>query len=1699
MTNNIVKIQCDNNESGSGFLINANTVITAYHVVMDSTNIDVHINTQKLNAMIDVYDESADIALLSLSSSLDVEPIELEATVLRINNNWQTYGFPAVNQFDLTRFTGKVYQWREGKRYDYILSCEEIDSNYSYDGLSGAPVYYNDKICGVILQQLEQNLGIISIKKIEQFLLSNNIEISYPYDNIALPDSLKQIAIRSIPNYDVFDKLDSILDTKNNWVLMTGNPGSGKTILSATYEPSDESYVILGRYFLKIPQDTLSPILRGSTKNWVDWIEELTFRTVGQLLPEDKSWHEKIKDVPTYIEKLSLFFKAKNQVAVIIIDGLDEIKSSSNSISDFIGIFPKKIPDNIKFIISCIDESILPSYIIESIPEDKKVVVNKLGLAQCEEFVKNELEFQTSYDTIQSIANKSEGHPLYLNYLINYININYDEALDGFSQWINTIPPISGNINNYYNSIWNNISGDCKLLKIVCVLSQLRAGCKKDTLIQICAPNFGLEYLVSFDSIKHLLIERDDLFEIYHSSFQIYITSKLTKTIIQQINDDILEYCNNHKNSTLNIRDRIFHLALSTLNAKCIEECTQDWADRSAINNIAPSYVLSDIKMVLAISIEQNNLPDTIRLLLLGQRIEFRYDSVFAHNAFELTELMIAIGNPEAAINYLIREQTILVSTSDALYFLQVLFERGYNKEAQQLYDAIEAKYRLELSPAPTKRANVDPLTFVCQFNAITLLSHIDKQLSFEKFNGLSNAIKRFGQVCKESGDETSYELIEKIRSNATSWMYAYNLRMYDGYITFEELASHTGCIIDKDAVNALALSAYLYYDMENAYVNLHKNDTYYAAIKDIEHLIDKHNFEFTQDETYILLFVLSQNSNNTRLVSSLIEEYTYNIPIESFCGNAGVDIDLAKVHKFYNESIFKHYNNYDKEYPPFMSDYYRYEEWESYIICIIENLAAVNGVLCSSKADGLDLNSVLKRLKEIINRINFSFDERSRWKNSFAIPEQIFPFIYSKITLLFINFFDEADFHYFTDWVGNKSDDQLSLYTEGYRKSLFSIINEVTKSHKFGSSIKRILELLENHILNGVQCRWERTQDLLKITKIYALIGDESNTMRSFQNVLDTSMGPSWYKEDQMSLINDVLELTPAADIETICKYSVLLDATSGEMTFQRYVRNEKESFAGNLTKQGYLSAAIEYLKFEIMPDPKVVILNAETKSIDMPRKGDGYNLGANNLSLTNSVIHLLKDINDPLLEYALSEIFMINDDNFRYIDKFAKRHASLLSRIQSDTILHDIVKRISIQLTSTLLESRDRNQYINTFTEKSSEVINRMLQNELSIAGIKITINKNIPNSTNEQLPTDNYEEACKYYESNQQIIPSSELAAHMVTKMGDYGLWHNNYSDEQNKARGYLKSLIKSKDDIFKFLGDKILQSGDAKWIVAKSIFWYLENVNINSPKELHDEIIEHFSLMIRPDSDVNSKWDWIKSYNINKDPVLIILFIIWLLNHPDDEIRTKSQDSLVWIAKMIPSSSIPLLIEETCLDNSNISPVTASVILRTVAEQYPNIVSSILLTAPEIINKIKEIKDVVILNNYIFIGEILKSYGCNTLANELNIKMQNDVEFSGEVILDEPHLSIILGKIEILNKMKLLNHNFCMCLNQKIKEYCSPLSIDEFISSDKYLKRSFYTNSEYCGRYSELVNRALNYAIYHRVNKNNITQIVEIINS
>ncbi|MEZ5198398.1 MAG: hypothetical protein R2764_19030 [Bacteroidales bacterium] len=173
----------------------------------------------------------------------------MEAQMLSEGEEWETFGFPYK-----TNNTGILISTRlleSNSRWDYLLDCNTVQVQFDYGGLSGSPIVVSDKVCAVTLIQKADKIGVISIKKLEEFLVANDLNVVQPYDNIGVPDGLKREVADSVPNYSAFDKIDEVVQKPHNWILLHGSPGCGKTTISATYTPYDENYVVAGRYFFK--------------------------------------------------------------------------------------------------------------------------------------------------------------------------------------------------------------------------------------------------------------------------------------------------------------------------------------------------------------------------------------------------------------------------------------------------------------------------------------------------------------------------------------------------------------------------------------------------------------------------------------------------------------------------------------------------------------------------------------------------------------------------------------------------------------------------------------------------------------------------------------------------------------------------------------------------------------------------------------------------------------------------------------------------------------------------------------------------------------------------------------------------------------------------------------------------------------------------------------------------------------------------------------------------------------------------------------------------------------------------------------------------------------------------------------------------------------------------------------------------------
>lgn len=139
---------------------------------------------------------------------------------------------------------------------------------------------------------------------------------------------------------------------------------------------------------------------------------------------------------------------------------------------------------------------------------------------------------------------------------------------------------------------------------------------------------------------------------------------------------------------------------------KGLSMCNQAWADSCALNDVSPDLIMQDIKECLSFAVDSNLPVEVVRLMLLAQRIETRCDSIMVDNATDVANLKIAMGKPEVALKYLVRDNILLVNIDSAITYLRELFELGYENEAFVLSSAIDAAIRKQINDITGKKAS---------------------------------------------------------------------------------------------------------------------------------------------------------------------------------------------------------------------------------------------------------------------------------------------------------------------------------------------------------------------------------------------------------------------------------------------------------------------------------------------------------------------------------------------------------------------------------------------------------------------------------------------------------------------------------------------------------------------------------------------------------------------------------------------------------------------------------------------------------------------------------------------------------------------------------------------------------------------------------------------------------------------------------
>ena len=811
--------------------------------------------------------------------------------------------------------------------------------------------------------------------------------------------------------------------------------------------------------------------------------------------------------------------------------------------------------------------------------------------------------------------------------------------------------------------------------------------------------------------------------------------------------------------------------------------------------------------------------------------------------------------------------------------------------------------------------------------------------------------------------------------------------------------------------------------------------------------------FSFSAEDLKMIVAVLIDKTIDASVVMNMLTQYVPKPEDCAFRHGNGVDIDMESLVNYYRESMYQAYLDDKLTCPTVSRYYYSYKSWEKYLESLVARTAYIMGVLYRKRAAKEDYTSHYALVKETLDSIDFTFDMRSNWERSYLLPEDIMPIIYDRLAEIYRDFFEDK-IDDFKSHLQYRIPDQLSLYREGCCAVLISLIRIFRMNDSMRQLALYLADEAVKYVVYAVQNRSERCTCLLQICLEYALLNKVEKANEIYKEVLNSSMGPNWYKEGQLGLINAIRETDINFDGQQAAHVAAIFEEASGEMTFQRYVQQSKNQFTGTLVKSASLADAIAYYKFETLPTAEIIKQNAEEWKVDMPRTGDGYELGANHLIESSAICYLLRESKhvSPYIRYAISELFWENWDKMHNDRNYAELHADLLNAVGEQTAKDVLLPRMAEYFVNEYFADK-KGDYLGDIEDVNiSESVLKLFQSNLKGNGYK----------WNRKTPNPDILEHEESYSEKLRKLPScksmlDELRKDIVSPLGSY--W---YSLDQ-----FLVALTKKPDfDKTQFL----------------------------------EVITSHFDVNVHPSEKQYEKFNWFVGKHEETDAdEQMIHFLIWFLVHPERKVMLRSQDALKWLVKL-DNRVIGCLIEEI-LKPSEIGLATASsAILLEIANEIPNVVYQFFQNA-EVQKELSAVINFSVSRNLYEMALLFKKQcGQDDFLNLMKSVIPDSLPDRNDVMFDNNDMLFIERKIDKLNGLKVTGgREFAKPYMDALKELGGIDKMSVLIKADHYAARSFYMNVWDEGRYDRTMSGILNRVLYGKIDYKRAGSAYYAINS
>lgn len=492
-----------------------------------------------------------------------------------------------------------------------------------------------------------------------------------------------------VPNAQGMVMLDAALARKTKgYVFLKGSPGSGKsTLLSQWARTLPNPFARFYAFdFLNPSSQRNNDFTRGTGITFLhDIVLQLHKagvegnRTVLPLMN-----FASLKD--RFYSQLDAISKAYVQTGipfVIIVDGLDHITREYDGCTQTLMKVlpsPEEIPDGVVFVMGSQHFDHLGlNLAIEREVKENLVVMPPLSREEseelCQKLLPNGILTQA---VLEKCWNKSQGHPLYLRYMLNEIAWAGVDVLDGMDD-------TPEGVDDYYARIIGSQLENTSLRDALGLVARIAGDIRIDDVRELCTSDSlmaikkGMWHLFQYDKGGQTLT-------FFHNSFRQYLLNKTAEDILtEKYNQEIdKDYYKRLSNYFGNNWDQGYYLYKAGAYAQFISQMTPDNLYAQAKEYRPIWGIRRDLVRGVEIARQNRDPYLLVRYLLLENQLT-QMDN-HDNSVLSLAEEFIHTGRSSLAKN-IVREGRELHCSQDYAMTLAVEYMKmGDKEEANQMF-----------------------------------------------------------------------------------------------------------------------------------------------------------------------------------------------------------------------------------------------------------------------------------------------------------------------------------------------------------------------------------------------------------------------------------------------------------------------------------------------------------------------------------------------------------------------------------------------------------------------------------------------------------------------------------------------------------------------------------------------------------------------------------------------------------------------------------------------------------------------------------------------------------------------------------------------------------------------------------------------------------------------------------------------------